>query len=192
MKCKLFIYIIASLFITTAMHAQSLQSSQLMETEPDDEATVDFQESDAEDVDGVVTGFSGFTVASGFGENFGESRILIATVASGTDETASDEDASPLNPETSNLKPETFSLSQNFPNPFNPSTVINYQLPVDSWVTLKVYNILGEEVATLVDGMQEAGFKTQEFNASKFASGVYIYKLTAGNFSDVKRLVLLK
>ncbi|MBI5214355.1 MAG: choice-of-anchor D domain-containing protein [Ignavibacteriae bacterium] len=94
--------------------------------------------------------------------------------------------------ETLNLKPETFALEQNYPNPFNPSTVIRYQLPVDSWVTLKVYNVIGEEVATLSDGLQVSGYRFVEWDASLLPSGVYVYRLTAGNFSDVKRLILLR
>jgi len=88
--------------------------------------------------------------------------------------------------------PSEYVLEQNFPNPFNPSTVIRYQLPVDSWVTLKVYNMLGEEVATLVEEFQASGFKFQEWNVYELPSGVYFYKLTAGNFSEVKRLLLIK
>ncbi|TAK56350.1 MAG: T9SS type A sorting domain-containing protein [Bacteroidetes bacterium] len=88
--------------------------------------------------------------------------------------------------------PNTFSLEQNYPNPFNPSTVIRYQLPVNSHVTLKVYDLLGREVATLVDGMQDAGFKMQEWNAGGFASGVYLYQLKAGSYTEVKKLVLMK
>ncbi len=100
--------------------------------------------------------------------------------------------------ETTNLKPETFSLEQNYPNPFNPSTVIRYQLPVGREgfstynVTLKVYNTLGVEVATLYDGLQVSGYRFAEWDASGLASGMYFYRLTAGMFSDIKQLILLK
>jgi len=94
--------------------------------------------------------------------------------------------------EPSNLKPETFSLSQNYPNPFNPSSVIRYQLPIDSWVTMKVYNTLGEEVATLVEEFQIAGYKLVEWNASGLPSGMYCYRLTAGTFTETKTLLLVK
>ncbi|MBI2420209.1 MAG: carboxypeptidase regulatory-like domain-containing protein [Ignavibacteriales bacterium] len=85
-----------------------------------------------------------------------------------------------------------FALSQNYPNPFNPSTTISYQIPVDAKVVLKVYNVLGKEVVTLVNGTQVAGQHSIKFNASALPSGVYIYKLEAGNFSSAKKLVLMK
>ncbi len=88
--------------------------------------------------------------------------------------------------------PKSFDLSQNYPNPFNPTTTINYQLPKDAHVTLKVYDILGREVATLVDGEQSAGYHEVSFDGSNFASGVYFYKMTAGNYTAVKKLMLLK
>lgn len=88
--------------------------------------------------------------------------------------------------------PPQFSLHANYPNPFNPRTMIGYQLPVSGWVSLKVYNILGEEIASLVDGMQEAGSREVEWNASGVASGVYYYRMQAGKFSDTKKLLLAR
>lgn len=88
--------------------------------------------------------------------------------------------------------PKVFSLSQNYPNPFNPTTVIGYQLPKDSYVTLKVYDILGKEVTTLVNRRQNAGYYNITFHAANFSSGVYFYRLTAGNFTDTKKFLLMK
>ncbi|MGO9482602.1 MAG: T9SS type A sorting domain-containing protein [Candidatus Kryptoniota bacterium] len=88
--------------------------------------------------------------------------------------------------------PRSFSLEQNYPNPFNPSTTINYQLPMNSHVTLNVYDILGREVATLVNEKENAGSYSVKFDGSRLASGVYFYRLTAGSFISVKKLVVLK
>ena len=93
--------------------------------------------------------------------------------------------------------PKTYALYQNYPNPFNPSTAISYELSAASRVTLKVYDVLGREVATLVDGQQNAGVYKVSFNASRYASGVYFYRLAAiGNdgrrFVSIKEAVLLK
>lgn len=88
--------------------------------------------------------------------------------------------------------PGTFSLSQNFPNPFNPSTTISYRLPVNGLVTLKIYDILGRVVRTLVDRRETAGSYSVNFNAAGLPSGVYFYRLEAGSYHDAKKLVLLK
>ena len=88
--------------------------------------------------------------------------------------------------------PETFELSQNFPNPFNPSTTIEYQLPKDAKVTLKVFNLLGQEVAVLADGEQKAGYYSAQWNARSMSSGVYIYRLYAKEFVQTKKMILMK
>jgi hypothetical protein len=91
-----------------------------------------------------------------------------------------------------NLTPGTFSLSQNYPNPFNPSTTIKFSIPEASNVVLKVYDILGSEVAVLVNKEVQAGNYTVDFDATKFASGMYIYSITAGEFNLSKKMMLLK
>jgi len=98
-----------------------------------------------------------------------------------------------------NLQPEIFSLEQNFPNPFNPSTKIRYSIPAaplslgeGQGVRLVIYDVLGNEVATLVNEEKPAGVYEVEFNASSLPSGVYFYKLQAGNFVETKKLILIK
>ncbi|MDP3150834.1 MAG: T9SS type A sorting domain-containing protein [Ignavibacteria bacterium] len=88
--------------------------------------------------------------------------------------------------------PTQFELSQNYPNPFNPSTIIRYALPKEEKVTLKVYNNVGELVATLVNEVQPVGVHQVTFNASRLASGVYFYKIEAGSFNQTKKLILMK
>ncbi|MBI5021424.1 MAG: T9SS type A sorting domain-containing protein [Ignavibacteriales bacterium] len=95
--------------------------------------------------------------------------------------------------------PMIFALQQNYPNPFNPTTIINYQLPIDNWVTIKVYNIIGEEIATLVDEMQDAGYKSVTFDGSNLSSGIYFVRMNSSPssssgqaFADVKKIVLTK
>lgn len=88
--------------------------------------------------------------------------------------------------------PITYELSNNFPNPFNPSTTIRYQIPQDGIVTLKIYDILGSEVATLVNEQKVAGRYEVNFNSSVLASGVYIYKIQSGSFINSKKMILLK
>ncbi len=86
----------------------------------------------------------------------------------------------------------SFTLDQNYPNPFNPSTTISYAVPTNSFVSLKVYSILGTEVASLVNETQAAGRYTVRFTATQLSSGVYFYRIVAGNFVDTKKLTLLK
>ena len=86
----------------------------------------------------------------------------------------------------------TYSLNQNYPNPFNPSTVISYSVPEKSFVSLKVYNVLGKEVASLVNNQEEAGIHQINFNAMNLSSGIYFYTIRAGNFTATKKLMLLK
>lgn len=91
-----------------------------------------------------------------------------------------------------NSLPHTYSLSQNYPNPFNPSTNISFSLEKASNVTLKVYNILGQKVATLVNQFMQEGSYTYQFDASKLASGIYIYRIEAGGFVSAKKMILMK
>lgn len=88
--------------------------------------------------------------------------------------------------------PSSFALEQNYPNPFNPSTKIQFQIPEARFVRLKVYNLLGQEVATLVNEHLEAGRYRAEFDASKLPSGTYLYRLQAGNFTEVKKMAVVK
>jgi len=88
--------------------------------------------------------------------------------------------------------PTKYELSQNFPNPFNPETKINYSIPKDGIVKIKIYDITGREITTLVNEYKMPGFYTVSFNGSKYASGVYFYKMEVGLFTDVKRMVFVK
>ena len=106
------------------------------------------------------------------------------------------------------VAPKLYELSQNYPNPFNPTTVISYQIPLYEvvdlnpplqrgnergiYVTLMIYDVLGREVATLVNEEQSAGWKEVEWNASSVSSGIYFYRLTAGTYVGTKKLMLLK
>ncbi len=94
--------------------------------------------------------------------------------------------------------PDKYELYQNYPNPFNPATTISYQLPQDGRTTIKIYDILGREVMTLVDKDQSAGYFETKFNANTLSSGVYIYRMTArsknsaNEFNSIKKMLLIK
>ncbi len=94
--------------------------------------------------------------------------------------------------ESGDVLPSEYFLEQNYPNPFNPETTIGYSLPADSFVQLKIYDILGNEVETLVSQNESAGSHIINFNAGNLTSGLYIYKLSAGDFTSVKKMMLLK
>lgn len=88
--------------------------------------------------------------------------------------------------------PEDFGLSQNFPNPFNPKTIINFQLSMSSYVTLKVYDLLGRQVAALVNQEMKPGYYSVDFDGRDLTSGVYLYVLKAGDFTDTKKMIIAK
>jgi len=98
----------------------------------------------------------------------------------------------PTDSRTERTIPTGYELHQSYPNPFNPSTTIPYSLPENANVLLEVYNILGQRVAVLVDADQPAGNHEAVFNATHFASGLYLYRITAGSFTASKRMLLVK
>lgn len=97
-----------------------------------------------------------------------------------------------INDPIDNSAPKEFNLSQNYPNPFNPSTTINYSLPTTGFVTLRVYNLLGEEIAVLVNEEKPAGNYTAIFNAAGLSSGIYLYSLSTGFNKETRKMILLK
>ncbi|MBT8386042.1 MAG: T9SS type A sorting domain-containing protein [Ignavibacteria bacterium] len=125
----------------------------------------------------INTGFGSLVGSIGF-ENLTGMALLPTGLSSGANETTS--------------LPKEFNLSQNYPNPLNPATIIKYQLPELSFVTLKVYDVLGNEVALLVDEEKPAGSYEINFDGSELTSGIYFYQLKAGNFIETKKMVLLK
>ncbi|MBE2255513.1 MAG: T9SS type A sorting domain-containing protein [Ignavibacteria bacterium] len=88
--------------------------------------------------------------------------------------------------------PDKYELSQNYPNPFNPVTKINFQLPKNNFVSLKIYDITGKEISSLVNGNLIAGYYTMEFKADNLASGVYFYRLATSEFTEIKKMMLIK
>ncbi len=137
--------------------------------------------------DGTYTAFSLYTYVTGLTGPYGDSTqttsIYVAPVQFSE---------VPTSVENESNIPYTFELNQNYPNPFNPTTQIKYSVAERGNVSLKVYDMLGREVATLVNTTKNAGSYEINFNASSLASGVYIYKIQAGNFIDSKKMMLLK
>ena len=88
--------------------------------------------------------------------------------------------------------PQVFTVKQNFPNPFNPTTNIEYSIPEDNNVQVKIYNAIGMEVTTILNEFQQAGVHNVTFNAANFSSGIYFYKITSGNYSQIKKMILLR
>ncbi|MBI5477117.1 MAG: T9SS type A sorting domain-containing protein [Ignavibacteriales bacterium] len=137
----------------------------------------------------IITWWDGRAIATNENDIYAQ-RVLRNGSLAGISNAAEDGTTTPLK----------FTLSQNFPNPFNPTTTISYQLQTRSSVTLKIFDLLGREVATLVNGVEEPGYKTINFNANELPGGVYYYRLQArptdggqaGNFTSVKKLLLLK
>ncbi len=87
---------------------------------------------------------------------------------------------------------DDYKLFQNFPNPFNPATIISYKINQSGFVTLKVYNLVGQVVRTLVSENQESGTYSKQFDASDLSAGIYLYKLQVNNYTSVKRMTLIK
>lgn len=94
--------------------------------------------------------------------------------------------------ERSSLRPDVFRLGQNYPNPFNPTTTISFDIPFQTFVTIKVYNLIGQEVTTIVNENMAAGSYSTVWNASSMASGIYLYKMQTASFTNTRKLVLLK
>jgi hypothetical protein len=88
--------------------------------------------------------------------------------------------------------PVAYSLKQNYPNPFNPSTTIEYSLPDNELVKIKVYDVLGNEITTLVNDIQSAGTYKVSFDAKNLSTGVYFYRISAGNFQEIRKMIFLK
>jgi hypothetical protein len=97
-----------------------------------------------------------------------------------------------VNPEYNSITPISFQLSQNYPNPFNPATNIQFTIPRDYLVTLAFYNSLGEEVTVLINRRWNAGLHAVSWNAVGMPSGIYLYKISAGDYSEIKKMALLK
>jgi Secretion system C-terminal sorting domain len=145
-------------------------------------------------------GTSWTAVNTGLTDSYSNIVNVYALVVSGTNlfaETDGGVFRRPLSEMTSVEKllidlPKNFNLDQNFPNPFNPSTTISFSIPSKSFVSLKMFDIMGREVATIVAEEMSAGSYSRQWNAANMSSGIYFYRLQAGSFTGTKKLILLK
>jgi hypothetical protein len=136
-----------------------------------------------------ASGLIGSTVSNDIAKSLNSNLVAVGTHGRGI---FIGEPNSSVNVDEDKLTASSFELFNNYPNPFNPTTIIEYSVVSNEFVSLKVYDMLGKEIATLVNEQKSAGKYKVNFDASSLASGVYIYKLTAGNFSDSKKMVLTK
>ena len=143
---------------------------------------------------GYLTGLLGSGFIDPAANQNGASFVLMAALADGTvrifDQVTGIDDRQ-------NAIPTEFALDQNYPNPFNPTTSIGYALKENTKVVLKIYNLLGQEVRTLVNGNQEAGYKKVAWDGmndkgTRVASGIYIYRIKAGDFVKARKMILMK
>ncbi|RPI17499.1 MAG: T9SS C-terminal target domain-containing protein [Ignavibacteriae bacterium] len=130
--------------------------------------------------DGVIADNNNWYICGG---NFSTDGVIFKTVNAG--------EPIGIIPLNNNI-PSQYKLNQNYPNPFNPKTIINYQLPMSNFVKLAIYDALGKEVTTLVNEEQKAGIYEVEWDGTNYSSGLYYYKIQAGEYSEVKKMILLK
>jgi hypothetical protein len=134
------------------------------------------------------------TSSSGRGYSYTDSKVNLGSTyqykIQSVDVTGTTEDLTMLSVTVD--APKSYAVYQNYPNPFNPTTSISFDIPSRSVVSLKVFDLLGREVSTIVSGELQAGRYTRQWNATDISSGVYFYRLQAGTYSETKKLLLLK
>jgi len=139
-----------------------------------------------------LNGSGGLTFRSSIGQNvIGESTLGDDVVKSGIIYLDYSGGKSKSGLETENI-PFVFALEQNYPNPFNPATTIRFSIPNEQFVSLKIYNILGNEIAELCGRDYDKGFHNLNFNADRFVSGLYFYKIDTKGFSKMKKMMIVK